>query len=156
MDDDWKKEARENVLKIIKTSHYLVLATADKNGTPWSAPLHYAFDQDFNFYFDSDEKSLHVQQMKSNPKVAISIVEETTPAGEGAGAQISGVAEEMPESSVTKAETILYSRIHPGSSKTTGEIHSHYSKKGAKVYKIHTLHVYTKPYGHERIEVYLK
>lgn len=58
--------------KIIQKNIYLTLATSAK-GKPWASPLFYAFDRNNNFYFVSEKTSLHVKNLKANPRVSCAI-----------------------------------------------------------------------------------
>jgi uncharacterized protein YhbP (UPF0306 family) len=79
--------------KIIVSNKYLTLATADAQGIPWAAPLFYAYDDEYNFYFLSAKDSLHAEHIEVNHRVALAIFDSTVPLGEGDGVQIEGHAE---------------------------------------------------------------
>lgn len=74
---------------VIKNNIYLTLATTDGK-TPWSSPLFYCVDSDYNFYFISQMDSVHTQNILVNPKVAFSIFDSHVPEGKGNGIQASG------------------------------------------------------------------
>ncbi len=79
--------------KIIADNLYLTLATADLQGKPWAAPVYYAYDADYTFYFVSASDSLHAQHIHVNPRVAFAVFDSTAPAGTGDGVQVDGIAE---------------------------------------------------------------
>ena len=82
----------EKARLIISQNNYMTLATSDRNGIPWSAPLYYAFDDKYNFFFISANDALHVAHIKENSHVAISIFDSHAPVGEGDGVQIEASA----------------------------------------------------------------
>ena len=68
-----KDEKRINLAKkIINNNIYLTLGTAD-NKIPWTAPLFYAVNNKYEFYFISKKDSLHIKHISNNPKVSFSI-----------------------------------------------------------------------------------
>jgi uncharacterized protein YhbP (UPF0306 family) len=74
----------------IKKHHVLTLATT-VDGLPWCANCFYAWSEEDNFFvFTSDTSTKHVQDALKNPRVAGSIVLETTVVGKIQGMQFSG------------------------------------------------------------------
>ena len=95
----------EKARRIIEQNIYLTLATSNNSGKPWIAPLYYAYDDKYNFFFVSAYDSLHVEHIKINPRVAIAIFDSHAPAGEGDGVQIEAQAS---LASLTELPHILY------------------------------------------------
>ncbi len=87
MSADLVKIAKE----IIKNNFYLTLGTADEVG-PWTAPLFYAVDDHYTFYFISQMDSLHAQHILKNPLVAFAIFDSHQKEGTGNGVQALGKA----------------------------------------------------------------
>lgn len=85
-----QSKLNEIAKKIIKNNIYLTLATSD--GDPWAAPLFYAVDNEFNFYFISQMDCVHVKHILKNHKVAFAIFDSHQKEGEGNGVQGSGEA----------------------------------------------------------------
>ena len=85
----------EKARRIISANNYLTLATSDLNGKPWAAPLYYAYDKDFNFYFISASDSLHVKHIQENENVSVAIFDTHDPVGEGDGVQLEGIAHRL-------------------------------------------------------------
>lgn len=85
--DKLKKIAKD----IIEKNIYLTLATSGDN-TPWSAPLYYCIDDDYNFYYISQMDSLHTKHILENPRVSFSIFDSHDSEGQGNGIQASGKA----------------------------------------------------------------
>ena len=75
---------------IIKRNIYLTLATADKE--PWAAPVYYAVDDYYNFYFISQMHSRHTGHILKNHRVAFAIFDSHQKEGTGNGVQGEGKA----------------------------------------------------------------
>ncbi len=67
-DFDWKKY----LLKCLESTNYCSIATVDKNGV-WSNPVYFAWDKTFNLYFISQPHVRHMQNIKKDSHVAVSI-----------------------------------------------------------------------------------
>jgi len=80
--------------KIIENNFYLTLATSANNET-WVAPLWYAVDDKYTFYFISEKASKHAVHIKTNPNVAFSIFNSQEKPEDVNGLQISGRAQEI-------------------------------------------------------------
>lgn len=65
---NWKKYIDE----ALKSTNFCSIATVDKKGV-WSNPVFFAWDKNYKFYFISQMSSRHMQNIKSNPAVAVSI-----------------------------------------------------------------------------------
>lgn len=75
--------------EIIRSNCYLTLSTTDGE-SPWAAPLFYAVDNNYTFYFISQLNSLHSQHISKNPAVAFAIFDSHQKEGTGNGVQGSG------------------------------------------------------------------
>lgn len=63
---------------------------------PWIATVYYSIDDNMNIYFLTSPKTIHAQQIKSNPKVAIAIADSPqSPNSQKKGLQIYGLCEEV-------------------------------------------------------------
>lgn len=87
-----KRTNNEIAKKIIEENIYMTIATSDENGIPWVAPLFYAVDDSYNFYFISQLSSLHSKHILKNPNVAFAIFDSHQKEGSGSGVQGSGKA----------------------------------------------------------------
>jgi uncharacterized pyridoxamine 5'-phosphate oxidase family protein len=58
---------------ILQTNEHMVLATADKNGKPWVAPVSYAFDNVNCLYWVSSKDAQHSNNIRERSEVAIVI-----------------------------------------------------------------------------------
>lgn len=57
---------------------YMTLSTVTKVGDPWISNIFFAYDKKFNFFWYSKNDTLHSQNIRSNSKVAINIVDSRT------------------------------------------------------------------------------
>ena len=83
---DWKKY----IIECLKSTDYCCIATVDQKGV-WSNPVYFAWDDNFIFYFISQMKSRHMQNIKKNARVAFSIYK-TEQKGDVVGIQVEGDA----------------------------------------------------------------
>lgn len=87
---------------IINTNIYLTLGTTG-GGIPWTAPIFYAVDNNFTFYFISQLDSMHIQHILKNPSVAFSIFDSHQKEGTGIGVQGSGRAHRLSDEELSEA-----------------------------------------------------
>lgn len=85
-DFDWKKY----LLECMNSTDYCSIATVDEKGV-WSNPVYFAWDKNFVFYFISQMKSRHMQNLNKNSRIAFSIYK-TEQKGDIVGIQIEGTA----------------------------------------------------------------
>ncbi|MEK7071037.1 MAG: pyridoxamine 5'-phosphate oxidase family protein [Patescibacteria group bacterium] len=87
--DDLNKRAKEIIQNIL----YITIATSSKENQPWNSPVYSAFDEDYNFYWASDQNGQHSKNIKENPKVFIVIYDSTAPEGTGEGVYVKAKAQ---------------------------------------------------------------
>ena len=85
---------------ILRSNIYCTLATASHFGLPWAAPIFYALDDNYNFYFISRPQTLHSRHIKINPHIALAVFDSHQPEGTGNGVQIAGKAYELKKSEI--------------------------------------------------------
>jgi hypothetical protein len=92
----WNGGAAELTARaIIDTSLYLVLATADRTGRPWSSPVYFAHHGYAEFFWVSAPEAAHSRNIVVRPQVGIVIFDSHAPIGAGQGVYISAVAEQV-------------------------------------------------------------
>lgn len=97
--------------KIIGKIPYITIASVDKDGSPWNAPVFSAYDDELNFYWGSHSGSQHSMNIKANPEVFLVIYDSTVPGGKGEGVYIRAKAEEISDKSeILKAHTLIAKR----------------------------------------------
>lgn len=109
-DFDWKKHLTECLI----STEYCCIATVDPKGV-WANPVYFAYDEKFNLYFISQMPSRHMQNLKKNPRVAVSIYK-TEQKGDVVGTYIEGEAKIILEDKeeIQKAFDTYYGRAGKG------------------------------------------
>jgi uncharacterized protein YhbP (UPF0306 family) len=95
---------------LVSRCQFLTLATADSSGTPWSAPLYFACDQQLVFYVVTAKDSRHAQDIGQNPRVAISFFDPSSVPGNVDGAQLAAHAHEVNGHELDHAISIYFGR----------------------------------------------
>ena len=85
--------AAKTVSNIIEASRYLVLATADAAGRPWSSPVYFAHIGFSEFFWVSSPDVTHSRNIAVRPEVGIVVFDSQVPIGAGQGVYMSAVAE---------------------------------------------------------------
>ncbi|MFA9288414.1 MAG: pyridoxamine 5'-phosphate oxidase family protein [Weeksellaceae bacterium] len=106
---DLQTRAKSIIEKII----YITIATVSPDGQPWNTPVYSAYDENYNFYWASDQNGVHSQNIKQNTNVFIVIYDSTAPEGTGEGVYIKAKAYEISdEKEITRALNHLDKRVH--------------------------------------------
>jgi Pyridoxamine 5'-phosphate oxidase len=77
---------------LIEASRYLVLATADAWGRPWSSPVYFAHIGFTEFFWVSSPAVTHSKNIAVRPEVGIAIFDSRAAIGAGQGVYVSAVA----------------------------------------------------------------
>jgi Pyridoxamine 5'-phosphate oxidase len=105
---------------IIDASLYLVLATADGTGRPWSSPVYFAHDRYAEFLWVSAPEAEHSRNIAARPQVGIVIFDSHAPIGTGQGVYISATAEQVGSDNLTRGiETFSQRSIGHGAAAWT-------------------------------------
>lgn len=78
---------------IIDASLYMVLATADAGGRPWSSPVYFAHVDHREFLWVSSPEAAHSRNIAGRAEVGIAIFDSHAAIGTGQGVYVSAVAE---------------------------------------------------------------
>ena len=100
---------------IVEANRYLVLATADAEGRPWSTPVYFAHVECREFFWVSSPDVTHSRNIAVRPQVGIVVFDSTAEIGTGQGVYMAAVAEEVGEGAERALE--VYSRrslLHGG------------------------------------------
>lgn len=108
MEDPNAVKARQ----IIVSNRYLSLATFHGDQV-WVAPLAYAVDDNFNFYFYSAVDSLHIQHIKHNPRVAFAIFDSRLSSDEADGIQASGIVGQVEDATLPQVMELYWKQLFP-------------------------------------------
>jgi nitroimidazol reductase NimA-like FMN-containing flavoprotein (pyridoxamine 5'-phosphate oxidase superfamily) len=88
---DWRKYIDES----LSATDFCSIATVDENGV-WSNPVYFAWDKKYNFYFISQMPSRHMQNIKRDRRISMSIYK-TEQKGDVRGIQLEGKAKILSE-----------------------------------------------------------
>lgn len=80
---------------IIDAQLYLVLATADATGRPWSSPVYFANAGPAEFFWVSSPDVTHSRNIAVRPEVGIVVFDSGAAIGTGQGVYMSAVAEQV-------------------------------------------------------------
>jgi nitroimidazol reductase NimA-like FMN-containing flavoprotein (pyridoxamine 5'-phosphate oxidase superfamily) len=86
-------DAAQTAADLIEASRYLVLATADEAGRPWSSPVYFAHLGFTEFFWVSSPDVTHSRNIAVRPEVGIVVFDSQAAIGTGQGAYMSAVAE---------------------------------------------------------------
>jgi hypothetical protein len=84
--------AAQAVRDIIEASRYLVLATADAGGRPWSSPVYFAHIDFTEFFWVSSPGVTHSRNIGVRPEVGIVVFDSQAAIGTGQGVYMSATA----------------------------------------------------------------
>ncbi|NUO43016.1 MAG: pyridoxamine 5'-phosphate oxidase family protein [Streptomyces sp.] len=85
-------EAGEVGRGIVDDGRYLVLATADADGRPWSTPVYFAHEGYREFFWVSSPEATHSRNIAVRPEVGIVVFDSSAAIGTGQGVYLSAVA----------------------------------------------------------------
>ncbi len=157
----WKpvKSYEEHAIDIIEQNKYCVVATSGRSGKPWAAPVFYAFDDSYDFYFVSATDSLHARNIAENRNVALEIFDSRQSLGATDQVQISGIASVIERGKeLEKAVKIYHQRLFKKSNIPGVEKYSISEYSGPaefRVFKVKAAKAYTNG-PDRRIEIKLK
>ena len=80
------------VRDIVEANRYLVLATADATGRPWSTPVYFAHADFTEYFWVSSPDATHSRNIAVRPEVGIAIFDSRVAIGTGQGVYMSAVA----------------------------------------------------------------
>ncbi|WP_151476386.1 pyridoxamine 5'-phosphate oxidase family protein [Streptomyces albicerus] len=109
---------------IIDTNRYLVLATADRAGLPWSSPVYFAHRECREFFWLSSPQATHSRNIAVRPQVGIAVFDSSVPIGTGQGVYMSAVAEPVDGPEAENAIEVFSRRsvAHGGRVWTVGDV----------------------------------
>lgn len=82
----------QTVRDIIEANRYLVLATADAAGQPWSSPVYFAHIGFTEFFWVSSPEATHSRNIAVRSEVGIAVFDSHAAIGTGQGAYMSATA----------------------------------------------------------------
>lgn len=94
--------AAQTVREIIEANRYLVLATADATGRPWSSPVYFAHIDFTEFFWVSSPDVTHSGNIAVRPDVGIVVFDSAAAIGTGQGVYMSAVAKLLEEGEIAR------------------------------------------------------
>ena len=114
--------AAQTVRDIIEASRYLVLATADAAGRPWSSPVYFAHTDLTEFFWVSSPDVTHSRNIAVRPEVSIVIFDSQAAIGAGQGVYMSCVAKLLDEGETARGiEAFSRRSVAQGGTEWTSE-----------------------------------
>lgn len=109
-DFQWKKFITE----CLQSTDFCTIATVDNEGV-WSNPVYFAWDNQFNLFFISQLHSRHMQNIRKNEKVSVSIYN-TQQKGDVCGIQLEATAGILKDNlrEIKNAYDVYYGRAGKG------------------------------------------
>lgn len=117
--------AAQSAADLIEASRYLVLATADHEGRPWSSPVYFAHLGFTEFFWTSSPDVTHSRNIAVRPEVGIVVFDSQAAIGTGQGAYMSAVAELLEEGDAVARGIEAFSRrsvAHGGLAWTSDDV----------------------------------
>ncbi len=102
------KVSPELARSVIKSTRYITLATVDAAGQPWNAPVAGFPDEHFNFYWASDQKTQHSQNIRANGKAFVVIYNSARSDEEAWGVYLHGTAQEISDETTANHAAHLF------------------------------------------------
>ncbi|MFI6655837.1 pyridoxamine 5'-phosphate oxidase family protein [Streptomyces sp. NPDC050523] len=100
----------EIVRGIVDAGLYMVLATADGDGRPWSSPVYFAHVDCREFVWVSSPDVRHSRNIAVRAEVGIAVFDSSAAIGTGQGAYMSAVAEAVEEADAAERALEVFSR----------------------------------------------
>jgi len=119
---------------LIDANLYLVLATVDGAGRPWSSPVYYAHDRYRDFLWVSAPEAVHSRNIAARPRVGVVIFDSHAPIGTGQGVYMSATAAQVGGDDLARAvETFSLRSIgHGGAAWTGADVQA---ERGLRLYR---------------------
>ncbi len=129
MDNTNTDKAKRILQKIL----YITIASVGKDSLPWNTPVYSAFDEDYNFYWASDQNGQHSKNIKENPNVFLVIYDSTALEGTGEGVYAKAKGYELTdEKEILHALEVLDKRVGKTKERNAKEFLGDYPRR---VYK---------------------
>jgi hypothetical protein len=112
------------VREIVDANRYLVLATADAAGRPWSSPVYFAHIGHTEFLWVSSPEAAHSRNIAARPDVGMVVFDSDAEIGTGQGVYMSAVAELVPDHAIAAGIDAFSRRslVHGGHAWTRADV----------------------------------
>lgn len=114
----------EIVRGIVEANLYMVLATADESGRPWSSPVYFAHLDCHEFFWISSPQATHSRNILVRPEVGIAVFDSSAPIGTGQGVYMSAVTAPVEPADTERAIEVFSQRsaLHGGHEWTAEDV----------------------------------
>ena len=99
-----------NARGIVDASLYMVLATADAEGRPWSTPVYFAHVGCREFFWVSSPEAVHSRNIAVRPEVGVAVFDSSVEIGTGQGVYMSARAAEVVDDPEAERALEVFSR----------------------------------------------
>ncbi|MFC0622640.1 pyridoxamine 5'-phosphate oxidase family protein [Kribbella deserti] len=108
--------------ELITGSKYMVLGTADADGTPWVTPVFYTPDGYSDFYWVSSPDARHSRNIEARPSASIAIFDSHVPIGKAEAVYMAAQAAQVPDDELEAAAATFNSRLPADKQIGAGEL----------------------------------
>jgi nitroimidazol reductase NimA-like FMN-containing flavoprotein (pyridoxamine 5'-phosphate oxidase superfamily) len=117
-------QAAQIARDVIDANQYMVLATADAAGRPWSSPVYFAHAGYREFIWVSSPDAAHSRNLAIRPAVSIVIFNSQAPIGAGQGVYMSAAAAQVDSGDLDSAIKTFSERslAHGGAAWTVADV----------------------------------
>ncbi len=95
--------------EILVAGRYVVLATADADGVPWSSPVWFATEDCRELYWVSHPEARHSRNIAVRPRIALTVFDSTVEAGHGQAVYMSATAEQLVDPAAVERGLAVFS-----------------------------------------------
>jgi nitroimidazol reductase NimA-like FMN-containing flavoprotein (pyridoxamine 5'-phosphate oxidase superfamily) len=95
--------------EIIADGTYVVLATADGEGAPWSSPVWFATEDRRSIYWVSHPGARHSRNIAARPEIALVVFDSTVAAGHGQAVYMTATAEPLTDPAAIERGLAVFS-----------------------------------------------
>lgn len=117
-DADRQVDLWPTVPQVLAANRYMVLATADADGTPWATPVYFASSDEMHLYWVSSPEARHSRNIAVRPQVSITVFDSQVPIGSAEAVYAEATAAAVDDAGHDRLLTVLNSRLPVG--KTLG------------------------------------
>jgi nitroimidazol reductase NimA-like FMN-containing flavoprotein (pyridoxamine 5'-phosphate oxidase superfamily) len=96
--------------RLVDSSRYMVVATADSSGQPWATPVFFAHEDYREFFWVSEPDATHSVNLRERREVGIVIFNSSRPLGNDQGVYVGGVGRELPAHETVEGIEIFSAR----------------------------------------------
>lgn len=82
---------------------YCTVSSVSPAGLPWASPLYFGYDDEGCLYVRSAKDAQHMQYIKNQPEVFVTLFDSTQPIGTGSGLYLQGIAEQLEEEAAVRS-----------------------------------------------------